>query len=137
MDEVRRNSRTKRYSLRTEQAYVGWIRRFTVAHGKRHPRAIGAREVASFLADLAVRGRIAASTQNQALSALLFLYREGLGVELPWMDNIVRAKRPERIRVVLSRDEILAPLGEQVTNIKATRRAMAAQAQKVLDVLRH
>jgi integron integrase len=106
IDEVRGRLRTKHYSLRTEQAYVGWIRRFILANGKRHPRDMGGPEVERFLSGLAVEGRVAASTQNQALSALLFLYREVLGVELPWMENVVRAKRPQRVPTVLSRDEV-------------------------------
>jgi integron integrase len=112
LDQVRARMRRLGLAKRTEEAYVGWIRRFILANGKRHPRDMGEREVESFLTDLAVRGRVAASTQTQALSALLFLYREVLGVELPWMENIRRAKRPERVPVVLSRDEARALLGE-------------------------
>lgn len=106
LDEVRRRLRFKHYSLRTEQAYIGWIRRFILANGKRHPREMGALEVERFLSNLAVHGAVAASTQNQALSALLFLYREVLGVDLPWLENVVRAKRPRRLPVVLSQAEI-------------------------------
>src|SRR5690606_4948466 len=95
LDQVRRRLRVRHYALRTEQAYLGWIRRFILAFGKRHPRDMGQREVESFLSNLAVRGRVSASTQNQALAALLFLYREVLGQELPWMDKVVRAKKPE------------------------------------------
>ena len=104
--EVRRRLRLKHYSLRTEQAYVAWIRRFILFHGKRHPREMGGDEVERFLSDLAVARAVAAGTQNQALSALLFLYREVLQVELPWLDNMVRAKRPQRLPVVLSQDEV-------------------------------
>ena len=105
MDEVRRHLRLKHYSLRTEKAYVAWIRRFILSSGKRHPRTMGATEVERFLSDLAVRGQVAASTQNQALSALLFLYREVLSIDLPWLDNVVRAKQPQRLPTVLSQDE--------------------------------
>lgn len=105
LDEVRRHLRFKHYSLRTEQAYIGWIRRFILANDKRHPRDMGAAEVEQFLSNLAVRSAVAASTQNQALSALLFLYREVLGIDLPWMENVVRAKRPRRLPVVLSQAE--------------------------------
>jgi integron integrase len=112
LDEVRSRLRVKHYSLRTEQAYVGWIRRFILANGKRHPREMGAAEVEQFLSDLAVRGAVAASTQNQALSALLFLYREVLGTELPWLENVVRAKRPRRLPVVLSQAEVRRLLAE-------------------------
>lgn len=106
MDEVRRKIRVKHYSLRTEQAYTAWVRRFILTNGKRHPRELGAEEVERFLSGLAVQGQVAASTQNQALSALLFLYREVLGIKLPWMQQIVRAKRPRRLPVVLSQDEV-------------------------------
>jgi integron integrase len=106
LDEVRRHLRVKHYSLRTEATYVGWIRRFILANAKRHPRDMGAAEVEQFLSQLAVQGQVAASTQNQALSALLFLYRVVLGIELPWMDNVVRAKRSQHVPTVLSRDEM-------------------------------
>lgn len=106
LDQVRQRLRVKHYSVRTEQAYVGWIRRFILANGKRHPRDMGEREVEAFLTILATRGNVAAGTQNQALSALLFLYREVLKLELPWMESVVRAKRPRRIPVVLSREEV-------------------------------
>lgn len=99
-------------SIRTEEAYVGWVRRFILANDKRHPRELGAREVEAFLTHLAMRVHVSASTQNQALSALLFLYREVLQVELPWMENIRRAKKPERLPVVLSREEVAALLAE-------------------------
>nr|WP_233511771.1 integron integrase [Luteimonas weifangensis] len=110
LDDVRRRLRLKHYSLRTERAYVGWIRRFILANSKRHPRQMGVKEVEAFLTLLATRGKVAASTQNQALSALLFLYREVLQVDLPWMEDVVRAKRPQRLPVVLSVAEVQALL---------------------------
>ena len=106
MDKVREAIRVRHYSRRTEQAYVGWIRRFLQANGRRHPRELGAREVEAFLTRLASDRHVAAGTQNQALAALLFLYREVLGIDLPWMDDVVRAKRPRRVPVVLSREEV-------------------------------
>jgi len=106
IEEVRRKLRTRHYSLRTEQAYVGWIRRFILANGKRHPVGMGEVEVERFLSTLATEGNVAAGTQNQALSALLFLYRRVLRVDLPWMATVVRAKRPRRVPTVLSRDEV-------------------------------
>lgn len=106
LDMVRRQIRVRHYSIRTEQAYLGWIRRFILANGKRHPRTMGEAEVSAFLSSLATDGNVAASTQNQALSALLFLYRQVLGIELPWMEQVVRAKRPRRLPVVLSPDEV-------------------------------
>lgn len=107
---VRDTLRTRRYSLRTERAYVGWIRRFIQAHRGRHPRELGGPEVEAFLTRLAVQDNVAASTQNQALSALLLLYREVLKLDLPWMDSVVRAKRPSRLPTVLSQAEVRALL---------------------------
>lgn len=106
LDEVRKRVRVRHYSLRTEQSYVGWIRRFILYHGKRHPRDMGAAEVEAFLSYLAVERSVSASTQNQALAALLFLFREVLEVELPWLEGITRAKQPVRVPVVLARAEV-------------------------------
>jgi integrase len=103
--------RARHYSPRTEKAYVHWIKRYIFFHDKRHPAEMGATEVTAFLTALAVRDRVAASTQNQALSALLFLYREVLGVELPWLDDLVRAKRPAHLPVVLTREEVREVIG--------------------------
>jgi len=107
LDQVRARCRVKHYSLRTERAYLYWAKRFVLANGKQHPRTLGAVQIEAFLSRLATHDGVAASTQNQALSALLFLYREVLGVQLPWMDAVVRAKRPQRIPVVLSREEVM------------------------------
>ena len=106
LDQVRNLLRVRHFSRRTEQAYVGWIRRFILANGKRHPREMGGVEVERFLTRLAVEANVAPGTQNQALAALLFLYREVLRQELPWMESMVRAKRPRRAPVVLARDEV-------------------------------
>lgn len=111
LDQVRAACRLRHYSLRTERAYVGWIRRFILANGKRHPRDMEAAEVSAFLTMLATQDHVAASTQNQALAALLFLYRVVLEVQLPWLDDVVRAKRPHRVPVVLSREEVGRVLG--------------------------
>ena len=110
LDQVRDRIRVKHYSIRTETQYVQWIKRFILFHGKRHPSELGAAEVEAFLTHLAVDGHVSASTQNQALSALLFLYKEVLAVDLPWLDNVVRAKRPQRLPVVLTRSEVRAVL---------------------------
>lgn len=110
LDRVRDEIRTRHLSLRTEQAYVHWIKRFVLFHGKRHPREMGGPEVGAFLTHLAVDGQVAASTQNQALAALLFLYREVLRVELPWLGEVTRAKRPSRLPTVLTRSEVQALL---------------------------
>jgi len=112
LDQYRERLRVKHYSLRTEDAYLHWARRFIYFHGKRHPREMGGPEVEAFLSHLATEGRVASSTQNQALAALLFLYREVLQKELPWMDGMVRAKRPARVPVVLTEGEVRALLGQ-------------------------
>ncbi len=105
LDQVRSELRLRHYSLRTEEAYIQWIKRFILFHSKRHPNEMGAHEITEFLSWLANARDVASSTQNQALSALLFLYRNVLDIDLPWMDDIVRAKRPVRLPVVLSRNE--------------------------------
>ena len=111
LDQVRGKIRLKHYSIRTEQAYVDWIKRFILHFDKRHPRELGAAEVEAFLTHLAVAGNVAAATQNQAKSALLFLYREVLETELPWLDNVERARAPKRLPVVLTREEVQGVLG--------------------------
>jgi integron integrase len=111
LDRVRGVLRARHCSPRTEEAYVGWIRRFVLFHGKRHPDGLGAPEVADYLGHLAVERHVSASTQNQAFSALLFLYREVLGRELAGLAEVPRARRPERLPVVLSREEVAVVLG--------------------------
>ena len=110
LDQVRNKIRFKHYSLRTEQAYVDWIRRFILFNHKRHPTEMGGPEVEAFLTHLAVVGKVAASTQNQARSALLFLYKEVLNQALPWMEDIAPAQRPQRLPVVLTATEVKAIL---------------------------
>lgn len=112
LEQVRARVRRLGLARRTEEAYVGWIRRFILANDKRHPADMGAPEIERFLTTLAVEGSVSASTQNQALSALLFLYKQVLGIELPWLDGIERAKKPQRLPVVLTRAEVAALLGE-------------------------
>jgi integron integrase len=106
LDQVRGVIRRKHYSIRTEQAYCDWIKRFILFHGKRHPKEMAEPEVTAFLTYLAVQTNVAASTQNQALSALLFLYKEVLKHEIAWLDHVQRAKKPARLPVVLTRDEV-------------------------------
>jgi integron integrase len=106
LDRVREVIRIKHYSIRTEQAYLHWIRRYILFHGKRHPQELGATEVSAFLSDLAIQGKVSASTQNQALNAILFLYREVLKIALPWLEGIQRAKKPRHLPVVLTRQEV-------------------------------
>jgi integron integrase len=101
----------RHYSMRTEEAYVSWIKRFILFHGKRHPLEMGEDEITRFLSALAVHGQVSASTQNQALCALLFLYRQVLGQNFGWLEDVVRAKRPQRLPIVLTRPEVKALLG--------------------------
>lgn len=112
LDRVRHAARLRHMSRRTEETYVGWIRRFILFHGKRHPDEMGAPEVIAFLSDLAVRRHVGATTQNQALSALLFLYRAILGRELEGLDAAARAHSSRSLPVVLSRDEVRALLAQ-------------------------
>ncbi len=105
LDRVRDAIRVRHYSLRTEQTYIQWIRRFILFHHKRHPDDMGKEEIEAFLTYLATNRKVAASTQNQALSAILFLYQKVLDHKLDWLDNVIRAKRPKRLPVVMSRLE--------------------------------
>jgi integron integrase len=105
LDEVRKAIRLRHYSYRTEKAYVDWIWRFVVFHGKQHPKLMGGVEVEKFLSHLARDRNVSAATQGQALAALLFLYKRVLNVDLPWIDNVVRASRPKRLPTVLSQQE--------------------------------
>ncbi len=110
LDQVRDVVRLKHYSYRTEETYVQWIRRYILFHNKRHPQEMGVDEIRSYLSYLASGRNVAASTQNVALSALLFLYCEVLRLELPYIDHIERAKQPERLPVVFTKTEVRAIL---------------------------
>jgi len=112
LELVRDKMRARHFSYRTEQAYVGWIKRFILYNGKRHPTDMGAPEVESFLTHLAVERHVSASTQNQALGAILFLYRNALELELPWLANVVRARKPIHVPVVLPRREVHALIAQ-------------------------
>ena len=137
LDQVRERIRLRHYSIPTEQAYVGWIRRFFLANGRRHPREMGAKEVEAFLTRLATQGNVAAATQNQAWSALLFLYRVVLEIELPWMGEVVRAKRPRRLPVVLSQEEVarvLVAMSEGLSGLMA--RLLYGTGMRLMECLR-
>ncbi|NOR40173.1 MAG: tyrosine-type recombinase/integrase [Gammaproteobacteria bacterium] len=110
LNEVIRAVRVRHYSIRTEQAYVGWIKRYILFHGKRHPRDMGDEEVGAFLSFLAMDRNVAASTQNQALNALVFLYKAVLNKPLGDLQGVVRAKKPRRLPAVLSRNEVMQVL---------------------------
>jgi integron integrase len=121
LDQVRDVIRRKHYSFRTEQIYLDWIRRFILFHGKKHPREMAEAEITEFLTFLAREGKVAASTQNQALSALLFLYKEVLRQEIGWLDQVERVKKPARLPVVLTKDEV----GKIFAHLHGTHRLMA------------
>ena len=136
LDQLRGRLRVKHYSIRTEQAYVDWVRRFVLFHGKRHPRDLGPREVEAFLTHLAVRGRVSASTQNQAKSAILFLFREVIDRELPWLEGIVAARTPQRLPVVLSFEETEAVLGRMRGTSGLVARLLYGSGLRILECLR-
>ena len=110
MDEAREVFRTHHYSYRTEVTYLKWIKRYIKYHGNCPPREMGPTEIQAFINDLANVGRVSASTQNQALSAILFLYKKILNIDLPWLDDIVRAQRPIRVPIVMTRTEVVKVL---------------------------
>jgi integrase len=112
LDQVRQAIRLRHYSPRTEEAYIGWIRRFILFHGKRHPAEMSAEETNAFLSDLASAKHVSASTQTQALCALMFLYKDVLGQNPEWIDVAVRPQRPSRLPVVLTREEVRRVLGQ-------------------------
>lgn len=136
LDQVRDRIRVKHYSIRTETQYVQWIRRFILFHGKRHPRDLGAPEVEAFLTHLAVEGNVAAATQNQALSALLFLYKEVLAIDLPWLNDVTRAKRPKRMPVVMTRDEVNAVLDRMAGVYGLMARLLYGTGMRLMECVR-
>ncbi len=133
---VREAIRARGYSLRTEQTYVYWARRYILFHGKRHPVELGVDGVVSFLSDLAVRGKVAPSTQNQARAALLFLYRHVLEIELPWLDEVVIAKRRRYLPVVLTPAEVRALLLEMSGTTGLVANLLYGAGLRLLEGLR-
>lgn len=136
LDQVRGKIRLKHYSIRTEQSYLDWIKRFILHFDKRHPSEMGAVEVEIFLTYLAVERNVAASTQNQAKSALLFLYKEVLGVALPWLDNVEQAKTPKRLPTVLTKNEVLAVLSRLSGTHWLVVSLLYGTGMRILEVLR-
>lgn len=136
LDRVRGRMRRLGMARRSEEAYVGWIRRFILANDKRHPLEMGAVEVESFLTGLAVQGKVSASTQNQALSALLFLYRQVLDVQLPWLDGVERAKKPQRLPVVLTQAEAAALLGEMTGTLGLMAGLLYGTGMRLMECVR-
>lgn len=136
MDQVRDVLRVHHYSLRTEESYLQWIRRFILFHGKRHPREMGEEEIAAFLTYLAVTKDVAASTQNQALSALLFLYKKVLGMEPAWLEGVTRAKRPKRLPVVLPRETVRQLLGRLTGTHKLIAYLIYGTGMRLMEAVR-
>ncbi len=136
LDVVRDSIRAKHYSYRTEQQYLAWIRRFILYNEKRHPRDMSAPEVERFLTHLAVERHVSASTQNQALAAVLFLYRNVLEIELPWLENIVRAQMPQRVPVVLPRREVQALLAELDGQFHLVTQLLYGSGLRLMEALR-
>ncbi|MDD2934815.1 MAG: integron integrase [Methylotenera sp.] len=136
LDLVRDKIRVKHYSIRTETQYLQWIKRFVIFHNKRHPREMGVKEVEAFLTHLATVGNVSASTQNQALSALLFLYREIFEFNLPWLDQVVRAKKPQRLPVVLSKAEVTKILARMQGTHGLIARLLYGTGMRIMECCR-
>jgi integron integrase len=136
LDQVRQLMRLRHYSLRTEEAYIGWIRRYILFHGKRHPRELDEKHVSEFLSSLAINGRVSASTQNQALNALLFLYKEVLQRELGFVGNALRVKRPPKVPVVLSPAEVRAVLSHLDGEYRLMAQLLYGSGMRLLECLR-
>jgi integron integrase len=136
LDQVRAALRLRHYSYRTEQQYVGWIRRYIIFHSRRHPRELDGTHVESFLSHLAVERHVAAATQAQALAALLFLYKRVLNVDLPWLKSVVRAIRPKRLPVVLTREEVRRVLANLDGPIHLIASLLYGSGLRVLEALR-
>ena len=136
LDQVREQIRLRHYSIRTEAVYLEWVKRFIRFHKYRHPQDMGAAEVEAFLSDLAVRRDVAASTQNQALSAILFLYKQVLRIELPWMDGVIRARRPQRLPVVLTREEVASVLAQLDGTLWLVANLLYGSGMRLMEVLR-
>ena len=136
LDQIRQLMRLRHYSLRTEEAYLGWIRRYILFHRKRHPRELDEKHVSEFLSSLAINGRVAASTQNQALNALLFLYKEVLQLELGFIGNALRVKRPPKAPVVLSPTEVRAVLSQLDGQYRLMAQLLYGSGMRLLECLR-
>jgi integron integrase len=136
LDRVRWHLRLKHYSIRTEQAYTDWIRRYILFHRKRHPDEMGEEEIAQFLTHLAVEKHVAASTQNQALSALLFLYQQVLDRKLDFIDKVERVKRPPKIPVVFTRAEARAVLAHLKGDYRLMAHLLYGSGLRLLECLR-
>jgi len=135
LEQMRRAIRVRHYSLRTEEAYLNWVRRF-FAFTRRHPRDLESAEINRFLTHLAVEKHVAASTQRQALSAILFLYREVLKIDPPWIDDVVRARQPKRLPTVLSKEEVAALLVRLEGTVQLVVMLLYGTGMRILECLR-
>lgn len=133
---MRIHLRTRHYSIRTEEAYIDWARRFIVFHGKRHPQEMGAAEVEVFLSHLAVERNVSASTQNQAKAALLYLYKQVLKTDLPWLNEVVQAKTPKRLPVVLTPTEVRTLLLHMDGSTGLIAQLLYGTGMRLLEALR-
>ena len=136
LEVTKQRLRTLHYSRQTEQIYTQWIRRYIRFHPGTHPRQLGAEGVREFLSDLAVRGQVSASTQNQALAAILFLYKHVLEIRLPWIDEVVRAKRPVRVPTVLSRAEVQDLLAAMEGRSAVIAKLLYGTGMRLMECLR-
>ncbi|MGB2832566.1 MAG: integron integrase [Methylotenera sp.] len=136
LEQVSAKMRVKHYSIRTEKSYIDWIKRYILHNGKRHPKEMGAAEVEAFLTHLAVVRNVSSSTQNQAKSALLYLYKEVLGVELPWLDNVTQAKVPQRMPVVLTQAEVQAVLSRLDGTMWLIASLLYGSGLRIMEALR-
>ena len=136
LERLRIDLRTRHYSIRTEQAYVDWARRFILFHHKRHPQDMGVIEVEAFLSYLAVERQVSASTQNQAKAALLYLYKQILNIDLPWLDEVVQAKRPQRLPVVLTPSEVRELLMYMQGTMGLIARLLYGTGMRLMEALR-
>jgi integron integrase len=136
LDQIRNKLRVKHYAIRTEEQYLHWIKRFILFHGKRHPKDMGAAQIEAFLTNLAVAGKVSASTQNQAKSALLFMYREVFEQTLPWLDNVTQARVPKRLPVVLTVKEVQAVLAELTGTHKLIAGLLYGAGLRLMEAIR-
>ena len=136
LEQMREQIRLRHYSIRTESVYTDWVRRFIRFHNYRHPLELGGPEVEAFLTHLAVRRDVSVSTQNQALSSILFLYQKVLHVELPWLENVVRAKRPQRLPVVLTRAEVSSVFSQLDGSMWLIANLLYGSGMRLMEALR-
>jgi len=136
LDSIRQAIRTRHYARSTEKAYVNWVRQYILFHGKRHPRDLGSKELESFLSMLATRRNVSPSTQNQALSAILFTYKHVLEIELPWIENVVRAKARQYVPTVLSSEEVRSVLSQLSGTTRLIADLLYGSGMRKIEALR-